>query len=183
MVQSRGERLSIWAAASVPSMDREADARSAPRPTRTADRVTGAPAGTWALALGTMVRTMGGAATAEGDTTGAIDATGEGFAATPGEGLGRARKRSAWLGSSVGGTPGGVAASLPGCAPRSGRSLAGAQLATPSARRHVTAAIVLVQRRCSNIRLSLCISGRKLKNNCLTDSPQREVGPTVYGFG
>ena len=169
MVQSRAERLSTWAAASAPSMDSEAAARSAPRPTRTADRVTGAPAGTRVFAPGTMVRTMGGAATAEGDTTGAVDGTGEGFAATPGEGLGSARNRSASLGSSVGGMPGGVGASVPGCAPLSGRSLAGAQLATPSASRHVTAAIVPIQRRCSNIRLSLSISGRKHKNNFLTD--------------
>src|SRR5947209_5266984 len=119
-----------------------------------------------------MVRTIGGAAATDGDATAAGDATGEGFAATPGEGLGRARKRSASLGSSVGGRPGGVGASVPGCAPRSGRSLAGAQLATPSATRHITAAIVPVQRRCSNIRLSLSISGRKVKNKGLTDSPE-----------
>src|SRR5918912_297307 len=97
-----------------------------------------------------MVRTIGGAAIADGDATTAGDVAGEGFAARPGEGLGRARKRSASLASSVGGTPGGVGACAPGCAPRSGRSLAGAQLTAASARRHITAAIVPVQRRGSN---------------------------------
>src|SRR2546428_13714654 len=77
-----------------------------------------------------MVRTIGGAATADGEAT----ATADGLGAMPGDGRGNGRSRSASLAVNVGGTPGGVgAASVPGTAPCNGRSLAGAQLATTSA--------------------------------------------------
>src|SRR5579871_2438558 len=129
MVQSRGERLSICAPASAPLTESDAEARSAVLPTRTAESVTGAPAGTWPSAPGTMVRTIGGAATAtaegEGAGLGPRPGDGEGCATTAG--VGSARRRSESAGWRVGGTPGGVGASLPGTAPRSGRSLAGAQ--------------------------------------------------------
>jgi len=112
------ERLSICAPASAPLTLSEADSRSAPRPTSTADRATGAPAGTWPLALGAMVRTMGGAATTDGDANGG-EASGDGLEATPGDGGEAAcvRAASASLAASVGGTPAGVGASLPGTAP------------------------------------------------------------------
>src|SRR5262249_19779404 len=131
------ERLSIWAPASAPLTDSEADARSAPRPMSTAERVTGPPAGTCPLAPGTIVRTMGGAATAEGDTAAeglaaaagtALGTTGDApddGSATATDGDGRARWRRASLAASVGGRPGAVGAALPGTAPRTGRSLAG----------------------------------------------------------
>src|SRR6266849_1635265 len=77
---SRAVRLSISAPTSAPLTHSDAEARSAPRPTSTADSATGAPAGTWPLAPGAIVRTMGGAATAEGD------ANGDGLAARPGDG-------------------------------------------------------------------------------------------------
>jgi hypothetical protein len=80
-----------------------------------------------------MVRTIGGAATTDGEAM-AGDATAVGLALLPGEGTDTTGKRSASLEVSVGGTPGGGgAASLPGTAPCIGRSFAGAQLATPSA--------------------------------------------------
>jgi hypothetical protein len=86
-----------------------------------------------------MVRTIGGAATTDGDAI-AGDATAVGPALIPGEGADRTGKRSASLEVSVGGTPGGVgAASLPGTAPCIGRSLAGAQLAMPSAATNASA--------------------------------------------
>jgi len=62
----------------------EAESRSAPRPTSTADSVTG-PLATWPFAPGTIVRTIGGAAATDGD--GADVAPGEG-AATAGLGDG-----------------------------------------------------------------------------------------------
>src|SRR2546423_717495 len=126
MVQSRGERLSIWAPASAPLTDSEADARSAPRPTRTAESSTGLASGTCELFSGAMVRTIGGAATTEGEGAGLTltPGDGRGCSATAGDGDGRAR--SASLGTSVGGTPGGVGGRVPGTAPRSGRSFAGA---------------------------------------------------------
>src|SRR5207253_8901255 len=105
---SRGVRLSIWAAASAPFTVSDAVARSAPRPTSTADSVTGASAGTWPLALGAMVRTIGGAATADGDATATADGLGT-VAATAGDGTGDGRRRSASLAVRVGGMPGGVA--------------------------------------------------------------------------
>src|SRR5260370_11444880 len=101
---SRGERLSICAPASAPLTVNVAVARSAPRPTSTADRVTGASAGTWPFTLGAMVRTIGGAATADGEAT----ADGLGLvAAMPGEGTGSGRRRNASLAVSVRGKPGG----------------------------------------------------------------------------
>jgi hypothetical protein len=164
----------------------DADARSAPRPTSTADNVTGPPAGTRPLALGTIVRTMGAATTTEGDATGEA----EGLLAIPGDGTGRGLNRSASLAVSVGGTPGGVgAASLPGTAPRSGRSLAGAQLASASAAnrasntsgaRRLKAFTTVVQPwslpstdvqirgRVDSIGLSLRIKAQNLKNKCDT---------------
>src|SRR5579859_599775 len=124
---SRAVRLSIWAPTSAPLTDNEAEARSAPRPTRTADRATGAPAGTWPSAPGAMVRTMGGAATAAGD------ARGDGLGARPGDGADAERLCNPSLAVSVGGTPAGVRTSLPGTAPLKGRSFAGPQLARASA--------------------------------------------------
>jgi hypothetical protein len=59
-----------------------------------AERATGAPAGTWPLLAGAIVRTIGGAATADGDATGEGDgaATGDGLAlVSPGEGVDNAR--------------------------------------------------------------------------------------------
>src|SRR6266851_7509504 len=131
MVQSRGERLSIWAPASAPFTDSEADARSAVRPTRTAESATGSVAGTRALLLGAIVRTMGGEATADGEATGLELTPGEGCCWTT-AGVARARRRSVSLGLKVGGTPGGVGATVPGPAPRRGRSLAGAHDASAS---------------------------------------------------
>ena len=58
MVHSRGVRLSIWAPESAPLTANVAVARSAPRPTRTADNVTGAFAGKCPPALGAIVRTI-----------------------------------------------------------------------------------------------------------------------------
>src|SRR5689334_22450196 len=114
MVQSRAERLSICAPASAPLTESVADARSAPLPTSTADMVTAPPSGTWPLALGTIVRTMGGAATAEGEAWGltAACALGDGAAAGEARGTTDGCARSASLGASVGGTPGGVGAWL-----------------------------------------------------------------------
>jgi hypothetical protein len=88
-----------------------------------------------------IVRTIGGAATTDGlgaATTDGLVATPAGLADTAGddcawdgEGVGSGR-----LTGSVGGTPGAVGAAPPGCAPRSGRSLAGAHavMASTSAR-------------------------------------------------
>src|SRR5207248_8133290 len=109
----------------------DALARSAVLPTSTAESVTGAFAGTWPFAAGAMVRTMGGAATADGDGAAAGlgcapgGSPGDGWAAA-GDGVGSARCRSASLAWRVGGRPGAVGAALPGTAPRTGRSLAGA---------------------------------------------------------
>src|SRR5262249_24723924 len=66
MAHSRGERLSICAPVSAPLTDSEAEGGAAPGRMSTAERVTGAPGGTCAFAAGTMVRTMGGAATVDG---------------------------------------------------------------------------------------------------------------------
>src|SRR5579859_7963364 len=104
-VRAGGVRLSICADASAPLTVSEAVWRSAPRPTSTADRVTGASAGTCPPALGAIVRTIGGAATADGEAI--ADGLGPTCWATPGEGAGNTRNRSASLGVSVGGTPSG----------------------------------------------------------------------------
>ncbi|GAC1314320.1 MAG: hypothetical protein NVSMB2_03580 [Chloroflexota bacterium] len=117
-----------------------AEARSAPRPTRTADRLS-TPGGTFALAAGEIVRTMGGAATVEGDaleTAGEADGDGTGVpevADSPGDELGKACMVSDSLALSVGGTPGGVGAMpRPGTAPLTGRSIAGPHAATKHSR-------------------------------------------------
>src|SRR5919204_4876518 len=124
MAHWRGLLLSISGATSAPSTARVAAARSAPRPTSTADTVTGAPRGTLVFAEGWIVRTMGGDGAGDADAT----AAGEGPAASPGEGLGRGRSRGS-LAERVGGTAG-VAVGLspprrgprhrPGGAPRPG---------------------------------------------------------------
>src|SRR5438132_5409406 len=154
MVQSLAVRLSICAPASAPLTDSDAVARSALRPTSTAESVTGWPAGAWPLLVGAIVRTMGGAVTADGDAAGLAAAAGFGCGAA-GDGDGSARIRSASLGVSVGGGPEGVgAASPPGTAPRTGRSLAGAQAVPRKAapRKRNAAASGAHQRRVSDIR-------------------------------
>src|SRR5260221_8670452 len=101
-------------------------------------RETGASAGTWPFALGAMVRTIGGAATADGEASATADGLGL-LAATPGEGAGSGRRRNATLAVSVGGIPGGGGGtSLPGRAPCVGRSFAGAQLTSTSPARGST---------------------------------------------
>src|SRR5260370_38076879 len=136
MVQSGGVRLSIWAPAAAPLTASEAADRSALRPTSTADSITGWPDGTGPPEVGTIVRTIGGEATADGDAIadGLAPMPGEGAACTcaSGEGVERECSRNASLAVSVGGTPGGVGPSLPGTAPRTGRSFAGAQAAAVS---------------------------------------------------
>src|SRR5947209_16867726 len=116
MVQSRALRLSICAVLSWPLTVSDACERSAPRPTSTAEMVAEASAGSLAPLAGAMVLTIGGCATALGDGTTE--------AAAPGDGLGSGLKRRASLGCSVGGAPGVAAASVPGAAPRKGRSMA-----------------------------------------------------------
>src|SRR5947209_2392464 len=125
MLHSRAERLSMLAPLSAPFTLKLALARSDPRPISTAETVVGAPAGAVEFGLGARVRTMGGAATADGE------AIGDGLSVKPGEGVGSTRKRRASLGWRVGGTPEvASAASLPGAAPCAGRSMAGRQPAT-----------------------------------------------------
>src|SRR4051794_16298455 len=115
MVQSRAVRLSICAPESALFTVSEAVARSAVRPTRVAVIVTGGPGAILPPFGGLMVRTMGG--------SGAGDGLGGGDALMPGDGLGRGRNFRASLGCSVGGTPAVAGASVPGAAPRSGRSV------------------------------------------------------------
>jgi hypothetical protein len=63
-----------------------------------------------------------------------------------GEGDGRGRNRWASLEVRVGGTPGGVgAASLPGTAPRTGRSFAGAHPAAQHTVRIATKAVLSIE--------------------------------------
>src|SRR5437588_536048 len=101
MLQSRGARLSGSAAVSAPSTLKLAVARSAPRPTRTAEMLTGAPAGTLALVAGAMVRTIGAAGAGEGE---AAAAAGAGLSASAGEGEGSASALKRGSGERVGGT-------------------------------------------------------------------------------
>ena len=117
-----------------------------------------------------MVRTIGGAATADGDAT--ADGLGA-LEAMPGEGAGRGRKRAS-LAVSVGGTPGGVAgASLPGRAPCIGRSLAGAQLATANPASTASASATTPRWRPEDcIGLSLSSWTQNLKNNSDTADDQ-----------
>ncbi len=105
---------------------------------------------------------------ADGDAPATADGLGL-LEATPGEGMGDGRRRSASLTVSVGGIPGGVAAaSVPGTAPCIGRSLAGAQLASANPARTST----LRQRPADSIGLSLSSWTRKLKNNSDTADDQ-----------
>src|SRR5438105_1322624 len=109
-----------------------AESPRAPTPTGTAETVTAPPTGRWALATGAIVRTIGGAATTDGE------ATADGPACTAGEGDGSGRK----LGANVGGTPADVdcgGASVLGTAPRTGRSIAGPQLSSSTSRPASTA--------------------------------------------
>jgi hypothetical protein len=128
IIQSRGERLSICAPVSAPFSDSDAEARSEVRPTSTAETVTGPLAGKRPFADGAIVRTIGGADTAEGETCGLGATPADGCATgTKGTGDGEVARPV-----SVGGIPSGVGVPRPGTAPRNGRSLAGPQAAKPS---------------------------------------------------
>src|SRR5438128_8407528 len=121
-----------------------------------------------------MVRTMGGAATAEGEAD--CTASGDGLGSTAGEGTAARWTGSPSLADSVGGTPTDVGAPLPGTAPLRGRSLAGPQLASASA----TAPATAIARRPTRgprpgiIGLSLSIDARPLKYKCDTADDRGE---------
>lgn len=155
MTHWRGLDRSMAAPVFEPSTRREALPRSEPRPTRTAETVTGAPSGTCPLAAGRIVRTIGGAGFGEGEGA----ATADGLATNPGEGLGMARNLRSSEGTRVGGSWAvAVGWAEPGTAPRVGRSRAGVQPVSTSARQQTSKA-----RECQEKgEMRVCIVGWRL---------------------